>query len=79
MAKDSQGTALNEPEGVSPLSPSGSTPDREQRISRILELVDRLDGEAKATVIDDERKNLEAFLTEQYSETLKTKVRSALK
>ena len=79
MAKDLQGTAQNELEEVSPPSSSSSTPDREQRISALVSLIERLSGDAQLTVIDDERSNLNAFLKEPYSETLKTKVRAILK
>ena len=73
MGKTSQEIAISEAGGeVPPLSSPSALPDRVERIVRILDTLDRVVGTGNdETVLEDERSNLEAFLTD-YGAKFKT-------
>lgn len=78
--KDLQGSALKTPGEVPPLSSPGASSDKDSRIERILDLVAKLKGKPDAeTVLEDERKNLTAYLNDTKNERLKTRVKELLK
>jgi len=68
------------PGEVPPLPSPGATADRVERIQRIVDLIERLNGtQDQETVIEDERQNLTAFTAEGLDASLTAKVKALLK
>ena len=82
-AVNSNAQADDAPGEVPPLPSPGATADRVnriQRIQRIVDIVEMLNGtEDQKTVIEDERKNLTAFVAEGLDAALTAKVKAILK
>lgn len=79
-AGKSEAKADDAPGEVPPLPSPGALPDRIQRVTNILERVERLKGTPdQETVIEDERSNLEHFTTEGLDPALTAKVKAILK
>ena len=79
-AVNSNAKADDAPGEVPPLPSPGATPDRVARIARIVAIVEKLKGTPdQQTVIEDERKNLEAFTAEGLDAELTAKIKAILK
>jgi len=80
QGKKSEAQADDAPGEVPPLPSPGALPDRIQRIANILDRIERLNGTPdQATIIEDERANLEKFTTEGLDAALTAKIKSVLK
>ena len=80
QGKKSEAQADDAPGEVPPLPSPGALPDRIQRIANILDRIERLNGAPdQATIIEDERANLERFTTEGLDPALTAKVKAVLK
>jgi len=79
-AVNSNAKADDAPGEVPPLPSPGATADRVNRIQRIVDIVEMLSGTPdQETVIEDERKNLTAFIAEGLDASLTAKVKAILK